>query len=227
MNKLKQALVAAGLAFAASSASAVTLHGATVDFSFDESLLNGLFGTYSVVGDELSFSPVAFEATAPGTGLPVITQSTTPLITVTAKSGYTLTGANLFEQGGYERWGNTAGDTTVVGAGGNFYVNNLSNPFSAGSLDDVKTWAEAAADTAPTDWWATQSAGLDSAESATVKITNVLLAWSSSPADYASINKTLVSIGIDTTAVPVPAAFWLLASALAGLFTIGRRNSAA
>lgn len=64
MQKLKLALAAAGLALASSSANAalvsVTAQGATVNFSYqyDDALVN-LFtpGSYTIVGDTLSFSP--------------------------------------------------------------------------------------------------------------------------------------------------------------------------
>lgn len=107
----KTALAALGLAgvLLAGSASAATLAGSNVSFSFDDTQL-GLFGTASIVDGNLVFAPTSFLAT----GTTPATQSVN--ITVTAQAGYFLSGFSLVENGGYKLPG--AGD--MVWLQGNF-----------------------------------------------------------------------------------------------------------
>ncbi|PPD20562.1 MAG: hypothetical protein CTY23_08270 [Methylomonas sp.] len=218
---MKNLLLAASLLLAGFNANAVTvLPGATVDFSFSVPF-NPLFGAFHVEGDSLRFKPTDFVATTTG-GID-ITNATTPLITVTARPGFVLTELNLFEQGDYFRI-ESAPNTTFVGVGGQFIVNNnpvqinadqgLNNAFSFTSLATGTPFVT-------TPWTLSESVALNSAQSATVRLENILVAGVMSNFSAAFIEKKLISIGVVT--VPVPAAFWLFATGLLTLVTTRRK----
>lgn len=153
MNK-KVALAVLGLSgvLLCSGASAITLAGGNVSYSFDEAKL-GLFGTASVVGDSLVFSPTSFLATSATEA----TQSV--LITVTAKAGYYLTAFNLSESGGYSLPGvgdvvYLAGNISIVDIEGDTSNKVVSNilalaPFSGAG----GTWSAEAGAIIPASGW--------------------------------------------------------------------------
>lgn len=239
---VKLALVAAGLALASTGASAaiqsVSVSGATVDFSFqyDDSLPN-LFnlGIYEVSGDSLSFSPTNFFAYQNGLTGWSNANSTTPVITVTAKAGYTLNQLSLFEQGDYYRIQSGSGMTTVKVAG-EFIVNNVATTISTaplatamsaqGLFDDSEIFETSA-------WSYSTSVALNAAQSATAKVQNILKAGvnlGGTALDVAFIEKKLMMLSVQSTEVtapvPVPGAFWLFGSAFVGLL-VSRRNTQA
>lgn len=229
MNKFQTALAAAGLALASSGANAaiVNLSGDTVMFSFDDAILTATFIDYFVVGDTLSFSPNALIAEKDSKGVS-IKSAITPLINVTAKAGYALTELDLFEQGEYLRLEDAAGNTSV-GVGGKFFVNDVPDPItSTEALDQTISFADLGNGFSTTTWTAENYAYLDFAESATVKIQNILIAAvaTDNGVNAASISKTLMNITAFTTPVPVPGAFWLFGSALTGVL-VSRRRAAA
>ena len=229
-KNLNVILFATGLALCNASANAATLYGATVDFSFDDIFLNSLFGSYSISGDTLSFFPTNFVAQA-NNNLFGTANATTPLITVSAKSGYVLSGVSLFEQGDYYRI-ETAPNTSFVSVGGQFIVNNNATNFSADQPLNAKFDFNDLANGTPfvtSSWTVSEDVALNAAESATVKVQNVLIAGALPNVSTAFIEKKLLSIGAATfpVAVPVPAAFWTFGSALLGLLSVGRRKLAA
>ena len=238
MKKFKLVLAAAGLALASSGANAaiVSVSGKTVDFSFDDSFLSPLFGSYSVSGDTLSFSPTAFSVKPDRKSFMAEISATTPLISISAKSGYALTELDLFEQGDYFRIQKKT-DTSFVGVSGQFIVNGspdsitptqpLSTAFSVkGLFDGTETLK-------PTTWAAEGSVYLNSVESATAKIQSILFAGIDSKKDSAFIEQTLMNLSAETSAtsvvapVPVPGAIWLFGSVLFGILVSRRSNIAA
>lgn len=231
MKNFKIALAAAGLAVASSGVNAaiVSVSGATVNFSYDDSFLSPLFGAVSVSGDTLQFDPTAFSAFQNGGGLSLPSHATTPLVTVTAKSGYALTELSLFEQGDYYRIQENS-NATFVSVGGQFIVNNNPNTITttqplnvaistSGLMDGTETFQT-------TNWTAENSVYLNSTESATAKIQNILLAGADNGLNQAFIEKKLINLSAATTVVPVPGAFWLFGSALTGVLVSRRRNIA-
>jgi hypothetical protein len=125
---LKLALVAASLALASSGASAalVTVSGATVDFSFDDSFLsqvNSKYNGWDLVGNELSFLANDFYADS-GSKPAVFAQI--PSIKIVAKAGYAIDSLRLQEDGYYFQTENAK-----VSAYAGFTVNGVLNPFSA------------------------------------------------------------------------------------------------
>lgn len=236
MKNMKRWNVAVGLTLAMSvssaSAAQVSLSGATVEFSFDDSFLSSLFGSYSVSGDTLSFSPTTFSAQQIGLGL-ALKNATTPLITVSAKSGYLLTALDLFEQGDYSRVQNGS-DTTFVSLGGQFIVNDtqtsitVTNPFDSvttiSSLIALSPWST-------TNWTATGEVDLSPVDSATVKVESLLMAGVvvGSGLNMAFIEKNLLKIGVSTMPevmqipVPLPASVWTFGVAVMGFLYTRRR----
>lgn len=147
-------LTALGLtgALLAGSASAVTLSGSRVDYSFDPAQL-GLFGTASVVDGSLAFAPTGFLATAAAPATQTVN------ITVTAHAGYSLSGFNLAESGGYSLPGLgdmvwLAGTFTALDIEGNTdgkIISNIVGPgFSAGTQG---SWQGGAALVVPATGW--------------------------------------------------------------------------
>jgi len=221
--KMKMLLAAAGMALSMGSANAAVLMGNTVQFSFDDSLLDSLFGTFSVNGDNLEFSQHNFSALANG-NLFGSANATTPLINVTAKSGYTLSGVSLFEQGDYYRI-ETAPDSSFVSVGGQFIVNNNATNFSSDQVLNSVLSFSALGNGAPlnTAWTVSESVALNAA-AATVKVENLLVAGALPNISTAFIEKKLVSIGAFTVPVPVPTAAWLFLSGLVGFISISKRK---
>lgn len=218
-NLARSALAGAILMSMGSAASAITLEGDTLWFSFDETTLNPLFGSFSVTGDTLTFDPTTWVAQT-FNGISVA-NATTPQITVTAKTNFLLTGASLHEQGDYFRIGSPAGE---VGVGGQFILDNSPIGISAGALTDVTTIGGLT----PSEW-NVDSAGSLSGTSGLIKLENILIAGAlgdGANLAYAFVEKKLIEISVGTQAVPLPPAAWMLGSALVGLVTVGRRKFA-
>jgi hypothetical protein len=233
MKKIKfmrTALAGAILMGVGSTASAVTLEGATMWFSFDETQLNPLFGGFKVqklldgvtLTDTLRFDPSMWVAeagigTIPFTNLS-IKNATTPSISVTAKEGYVLTGASLHEQGDYLRLG-ALGEVAVTGQ---FILNDAPIGITAGPLTALTTIS-----TLATTEWELDASGNLSGVDGSIKLQNILVAGSLDPGAFrAFIEKKLIQISVNTqaTVVPLPPAAWMLGSALVGLVTVGRRK---
>lgn len=239
MNKFQTALAAAGLALASSGASAaiVSIEGATVTYSYDNTaFLSPLFGSFTtadattgLLTDTLQFSPTTFVAEKDSKGID-LTTATTPVFTVKAKAGYALTELDLFEQGDYLRVEDAA-NNTVVAVAGQFIVNDVPQSItSTEALDGAILVSDLqnGGTLATSPWTVENYAYLDFTESATVKVQNILFAMvtTDSGLNSAFIEKKLVNITAWTTPVPVPGAFWLFGSALTGVLVSRRRVAA-
>ena len=99
------------LALPTAQAAEVRLDGAGFDVIYDDSLL-GLFGTPSLLGQSLIFTPTTFSALSTDAGW-AFTNATIGL-TLVADDGFTLAGANLVERGDYLKFG---ASSTVFVAG--------------------------------------------------------------------------------------------------------------
>lgn len=228
-KNLMLTLFAAGFAFCNANAQAATFYGTTVDFSFDDSLLDSLFGTFLVNGDSLEFSPHNFVAQT-NNNLFGTANATTTLITVSAKAGHALAGVKLLEQGDYYRI-ETAPNTSFVGVSGQLIVNNIATTFVSTLPLNTALGFNALASGArftTSPWTVSESVALTAA-SATVTIENVLVAGALPNVSTAFIEKKRVSLTALTTpvTVPVPAAVWTFGSTLLGLWFSRRRKLAA
>jgi len=215
---------------------AVTLSGATVDYSFDDSLLNALFGTFSVIAgtDTLQFLPLTWLATAdssttPGGGFKILA-AITPLITVSAKTGYTLNGISLYERGDYDRVQFDPGNTSYAAAAGQFIVNGDVHQIVAddvgesdGKLDHVEI-IDPPSGSGATEPWDIEAWSEISGSLAVFQVQNVIKAGIKNNLSAAFIQKKAIEFSVGTTVVPLPPAAWMLGSALVGLVAVGRRK---
>lgn len=210
---LGQALSGAALA------ASVTLTGDTVDYTFDDALL-GLFGTPTLVGDTLSFTPVEFQAESlNGAGIDLT--NNTINVQVTAHSGYTFSSIDMIERGDYMLLG--GGSSADVA--GQVRVFDVANPAS-----DVTT---AIAPDAPldvmssggtTNWTAgtsTDISGWTDAQTVNVTWQNLLIGETSASSSMAFVDKKYGGLTATVAAVtPVPEAE-VSAMMLAGLGLVG------
>jgi len=205
----------------ASAVTMVTLAGTNVDYTFDQEDL-GLFGTASVLGGSLVFTPTNFAATSDGS--PAATHLIN--VTVSAHTGYQLTAFNLNEEGGYSLAGEEAsayvsgylGALDIEGNTSNYLNSNLQPSLSNG------TWSASAGVTLPATGWG----GADGiVGSVSIAISNDLFADSGSGSS-ASIYKDFVGITAITAPVPEAETYAMM---LAGLglvgFMVRRRSRAA
>ncbi len=199
------------------TASAVTLEGATMWFTFNDSALDSLWGGFSVSGDTLRFDPTTFKISNTTNGFGSL-DSQTPTITITAKDGFRLTTVGLNEKGSYQI--QTFGDVPLheARASGQFYIDGTPMTIDSG-LFSTPTGIS-------TPWSLGVQGALANAISTNVKIFNVLDAnlFAAVGIGRVSIAKSIIEVWGASTPVPLPPAVWMLGSALVGLVTVGRRR---
>lgn len=185
---------------------ATTLAGGSVSYTFDETAL-GLFGSASISGGSLVFTPSGF--VADGTSMAA---TETINITVTAASGYVLTGFSLNETGGYALplAGDTAWATGSIKAIDIEGTTGNQLPVSFSGILDGGVWAANAAITLPAAGWGGADGKITSV---TLTLSNQLFAMGD-----ASIWKDGVGIGSTVTAVPEAHSYGMF---LAGLGLVG------
>lgn len=219
------------------NAQAVTLSGATVDYSFDDTALDALFGTFSVLlgTDTLQFLPLTWKTTSPSIlfptgGIDSLLNAITPLITVTAKTGYTLNKMSLYERGDYKRVQFYPGNSTYVSVAGQFIVNNVVHQTGAddvgesdGELDHVKI-IDPPSGSSLTQPWDLEASTFVSGDWAVFQVQNAVTVASANVFNSAFLHKKAIEITVGTTVVPLPPAAWMLGSALVGLVAVGRRK---
>lgn len=190
-----------GAAFAAS----VTLAGSTVDFTFDDELL-GLFGSASVSGDVLYFTPTAFAAESlNGAGF-ALTRDTIN-IQVAARDGWQFSGMGLTERGDYL----LLGSGSMVDVAGQMRVFDVARPLTDMTAS-IQAGAPLTLSGLPTHNWSAGAtldlAAWDNARTLNVSIENLLLA--STAGGYPSlafVEKKFVGLVPEMVAVtPVPEA---------------------
>ena len=224
-NKCLIGLCAGMLATSAANAAIVTQFGTNVKFTYDDSTL---FGTGTVVGNNIFFTPDNFLASSLGGAGPVVVTDFLEIVIEATSPGYTMNKLRLHESGDYF----TDGSGASVSADADFEVEsnttlcggslcNEMNSYSAGPLANTggnfAFWQLGGlVDLGDTTGWESDSA-------LTVTLTNSLMADSLSSTDDAFIQKKNGAIGIQV--VPVPAAVWLFLSGLLGVIGVGRRNS--
>lgn len=204
-NHARAAVLGCALVLLSGGAAAgTTLAGNNVSYQFDAGEL-GLFGSASVVGGNLVFTPAGFSADGP-----LGFASETINITVLANAGYMLTGFNLHETGGY------AGNVENAYVTGTFTAIDIEGttgkqlPVSFNGVNGGGTWTADALIALPASGWG----GADGeVTSVTLTLSNQLFAVGDS-----SIWKNGVSIS--ATALPVPEAD-TYAMLLAGLGLVG------
>lgn len=222
-TKLVMSMVAAAVTLFAASAQAVTYTGTDVSFTLDTDLV-GLFGTPTVSGNTLNFAPPAFSSSsADGAGYILVNQTIN--ITVTANTGFELSGVSLLESGTYSLTGAGA----YVEASGQLRVFDLDDPLNnevTGSIVATlgqNTWSANPNAIIPVVGWG----GADSVVSG-VKVTleNLLITDSLNLGDNAIISKTFAGVTVSVSPVPEAHTYAMM---LAGLglvgMMVGRRNA--
>ena len=208
-----------GAAFAAS----VTLSGTTIDFTFDDAML-GLFGTASVSGDSLYFTPTDFVAQSSNGAGYVLTNETIN-VQVTAHQGYSFSSFDFSEKGDYL----LLGSGSSVDVTGQVRLFDVANPFVdiTSSLAPVAPLTQVGVPTH--DWVAQTSTDLsawNTANTINVTVENLLLASTTAPNSLAFVEKKFVGLNFVTTPVPEAETYAMM---LAGLGLIGfvvRRRTA-
>ena len=225
MSKLKKLLTISFVyLFAANAqASLVTLTGNTVSFTFDSSL-TGLFGSADVSGDTLYFTPTAFTATALNATGVALNNDTINVKVQALNTDHVINEVSVIEKGDYFSFGNS----TIVGVGGQVRVFDIGNPNS--DITESIVANDPFTQTAflqTNDWQADTLLDTSAFASGYINVTiqNLLGAISTTLGEAAFIEKKYV--GLNVTAVPLPATIWLLGAALIGLMSSRKRKQAA
>ena len=213
----------------------VAVEGATVCFVYDPANIDPLFGSLTVSGDNIFANPTDFKATS-NDGAGTVQVSGTGTIQVIAKPGYVLDGINVGEVGDY-RMSQTTGGSTSVDVDGWLRVFDWFDATPVFGTEET-TYLTIAGDLTIADGnnhsW-TGSGGFDlttakwdGRDHVGLTLQNTLTAFSSAVGDQAMIQKKAVgseiTVSIETTPVPLPAAAWLFGSGLLGLARIARRR---
>lgn len=232
----KQRFLAAALAGASLLGAGANASAAGVSVT----ALSDVFGLFNAQPFDTSTNTLAFlPETAPG-GFPGATKFEaasvggfgnlgslgvvydTVSVTFKADAGMKITAVGFFEQGQYVRVGAGAGTY----AGGSIVVNGGT------PLTFVPVPAETNGTNTSVNGVTTWDVGLSSpvgvvvnGDTATVVVTNILAAITSSASDTALIWKNLAALKVEVAPVPLPPALWMLGSAVVGLVTVGRRKA--
>lgn len=216
----------------------VGLEGTTVCFVYDPNDVDPLYGSLTVSGDNIFVTPTAFTAVS-NDGAGTVQVSGTGTIQVIAKPGYVLDGINLGEIGDY-RMLETAGGNTSVDVDGWLRVYDWFDPVPIFGTEETTNLTIAGdlsiADGNNHNWTGSGSFDLttvlwDDRDHVGLTLQNTLTAFSTLIGDQAMIQKKAIgseiTVSVNTSPVPIPAAAWLFGSGLLGLIGIARRKKAA
>ncbi len=224
-RKIIGALIATTLLGSYSVAQAALVKtGNTVEYTIvNDGDLGAVGGSASIVGDQLQFTFNGFKAIDTDGGPPQLKNLTLTIEVKSKTPGNTLTNPTLFEKGDFILFDSVSSAGTLALVVGQFEANNLKSP-GGSETDDFSFLRE---NTGFGAWSVTE--GLENVagwgtDFIVLTFQNNLLASAILNDDLAFIEKKFASITV--TAVPVPAAVWLLGSALLGLGMIRRRKAA-
>jgi len=205
------------LLFAATAnAATVTVNGDNVKFTYDDS---SLYGTATVIGNTIFFTPTTFKAESLNTTGLVQTSESLGVTIEALAAELVISGVQLLENGDYQM----SGSGTSVSAVGGLTIDSQTSAYSDSQSFNAGALTTAGALTA---WSAGTSidlgdtAGWDTDTKVIMTLDNTLSAESLNFGGQAFIEKkfegTAIGISIDMTpsVVPVPAAVWLFGSAL-------------
>ena len=225
-------LLSAAFACSSVQASVVTVFGTDLSFTYDDATS---FGSAIVVGNSLTFSPTNFKAESlNGQGTVSSNVSLNVDVSVLAGHNYAIDKVQVAEQGDYKLLGSTAS----VAVGGALTLisytktdpNNFGSPYSSINTFNAGSLTQQGG---PTAWSASAIAdmngqlGWQTDTHLIVKLENLLSATTLSGDQQAFVEKKISGVGlqfVSVVPVPVPAAAWLMGSALLGLFGIRTRR---
>ncbi len=219
------------------NAAMVTLTGTDVQFTFDDA---SLFGSASVVGNSLIFTPASFSASSSNGAGAVQTTDTLNIDVQAITAGFNLTSFSLAELGDYNVSGatNNGNVATGVNASARLQVTSLTTNCSGGLFGGFPCLDSAIANTGPladtggasVNWSLSTSvdlaatAGWGGDTHVTAQLQNNLTATTLSAGENAFIQKKAGGIVLTVNPVPVPAAVWLFGTGLLGLAGVARRK---
>lgn len=232
------AVSCAGLLSVGAQAAQVTLVGDTINYVYDDSqVAMALFGSPTIVGDVVVFTPSSFSALSENGAGTVTTTATFIFDRVYHKDGLALQSLQVSESGDY--FINGDGAVSV-----DLFLQGTTNPGGGalGSGNSITSWSSDVDTGGALTTWGSVNGSLDittftsppffggspSGDQTDIKVSiqNTLRAETlGDGTSDAFIQKKLNFSAV--AAVPVPAAVWLFGSALLGLLAVGRRRNAA
>ncbi len=220
-------LAAAALTLGAPAhAALVTLSGANVDFIIDDAQagLSIYGGLPTVVGDSLLFFPSTFRAQS-NNGVGTVSVAGTVNFQIVAHSGnLALNTVAVSEFGDYFNTPDAGGSVSAVAQLG--AINLMSTNPPASFRQDIAQTGLLTADGANPWELVTnldfRQVWLQPTTRVQIDIQNNLSATSVANFSESWIQKKFQGMVVDVQVVPLPAAFWLLASALGSLFGLSR-----
>lgn len=208
----------------AAQAAVIHLPGNTVDFYYDNTLLDPAFGTLTAVGDSIFALPTGFKAESINGSIDTFSVSGT--VTVVVKAGYQFEAAAVQQLGDYQLNGDAtatvASDLTVADSS-NAATSETTTMINSGlGTNDnlLHEWSSLGQFDLSTVTW-------DSVTSIDLSLDTLLTASTTASGDYALIQSKQVAGGlvtIVTTEVPLPASLWLFVSGFLGLLSVVRRK---
>lgn len=230
-NSLSVALLSACVmcaGIAPAHAAMQTLIGSDFDITYDDAL-TGLFGSASLVGSTIFFTPTTFKAESLN-GAGFVTATQTVNFRVTAHTGLDFSSISVSEAGDYK----LRGTNSFVNVGGQVRAFDVANPFVQLTNNITATAPLTINDGANHDWTATAALNLASFATATtinVALEDLLEAYTE-PTDIgpklAFIEKKFAGVAINIVTTPVPEAnTWAMMIAGLGLvgFQLRRRQN--
>jgi hypothetical protein len=214
----KVSLLALALLSAHAQAAEYRLDGATFDIVFKNDAAFGLFGTPTLEGNTLFFTPDQFSAKST-TNQWDITNSTISFW-IEADAGHHLASANLVEQGDYSLLGKSA----YASVAGQTRVVDIRTPSKSLAIGLTGAKNLATTSIGETTNWEASSLQTFEKDASRVKFTieNVLFANAGSEGGYAFVEKKYV--GLTVSAVPEPESYAMLLAGLGLIGAIARRR---
>jgi hypothetical protein len=212
------------LCFWASNAEAVlvTLAGDNVIFTYDDSKL-GLFGTPTVIGDTLNFSPTNFEAESVNGGGFYLTSCTINIEIQTKSSDRFFGNLTLLERGDYL----ILGSGGSVGVAGALIATNNLDPLGPNVYAPISSSSNLDIVGAPINpWEAMVNADLTQKgwNSITATLENILVVSSTLNPSSSFIEKKFEELHVSVVPIPEPSTLLLACAGLGGLSLFGRKK---
>lgn len=219
------AVTSMSLVAVVSQAADVTLFGNTINYVYDDAQTT-LFGTPTIIGDTVRFTPSNFRAESNNNLLAPTSLTDTATATFVFKSVYSANGTDELLSLQVKEFGDYRIDNGGS-VGGDLWLSAYSN-VNALDMSIVLDDFDASGDSSGNQLWTMDALINPAAEftySATdmaVQIQNNLTATTTANGELAWIQKKVNFVA--SNPVPVPAAAWLFGSALLGLIGVARRK---